>query len=76
MKITPVKYEIYTDDDQLLIGTLQAVCDSSFSLTISDKIVSPDELRSLADKLEAAIDDLYSCIGTEESVIEKSAVEL
>jgi hypothetical protein len=53
MRMYPVKYEI-VDDAETLVGTFEAFDESSFTITINDVILSPDDLRTIADRLELA----------------------
>jgi len=55
MKMFPVKYELYPDNDENdCICTLNAFDDESYEINIHNSIVTPDELRDIADCLEFA----------------------
>jgi len=58
MKIFPVKYELYPDNDEDCICTLTAFDDECFEINIHNSIVTPRELRDIANCLEFAEEEL------------------
>jgi len=54
MKMFPVKYELYQDNDEDCICTLKAFDDESYEINIHNSVITSDELRDIADCLEFA----------------------
>lgn len=57
MKIYITEIEIYDDDKQspMLLAKLKCFDDETYSITIDDKIIDPDDLRKIADLLESDV---------------------
>ena len=54
LKVYPTTFEVYADDDNTYkLGTLKGFDTETINVEL-DAILSPDELRELADKLEVA----------------------
>ena len=52
-KLIPSRWEIYTEDETLLVATFKAFDEDSIEVTI-DTLLTSEELRNIADKLAIA----------------------
>ena len=54
MKMFPVEFELYLDDEETVIGKFKAFDDESFAVEVKDQIMNSNDLRDIADKLDLA----------------------
>jgi len=54
VKLYPVEFEIFLDDSETQMATFTAFDDESLSVDIKEQILSPDDLRGIADMLVIA----------------------
>ena len=56
LKLHPTEFEVYDDEeDKYQVAKFTAFDEETFSISIEDKIISPDELRKIADMLDASL---------------------
>ena len=56
LKLYPTEFEVYDDEeDKYQVAKFTAFDEETFSISIEDKIISPDELRKIADMLDASL---------------------
>ena len=56
LKLYPTEFEVYDDEeDKYQVAKFTAFDEETFSISIEDKIISPDELRKIADMLDTSL---------------------
>ena len=56
LKLHPTEFEVYDDEeDKYQVAKFTAFDEETFSISIEDKIISPDELRKIADMLDISL---------------------
>ena len=54
MKMFPVEYEVYLDDEQTVFGKFKAFDEECMEVTLETQIMSSKDLRDFADCLDKA----------------------
>ena len=55
LKLYPTEFEVYDEEDKYQVDKFTAFDEETFSISIEDKIISPDDLRKIANMLDTSL---------------------